>query len=132
MPTDAKSPSSPLASDIPVYRNAQNSRDATKSLMRFMESPTQEGLEVNIEEQKICEACDEKVAPIWNCSYCGMDFCDPCWTRQAPHKPGRTGPVSATYLRLTCDTWTDFLNYHRMVYLTKKPVLLLSGDSRIY
>ncbi|PSN59126.1 hypothetical protein BS50DRAFT_594903 [Corynespora cassiicola Philippines] len=42
--------------------------------------------------QKACEDCESDGMPIWNCSNCGMNFCDACWTKQAPHKPGRKGP----------------------------------------
>lgn len=41
---------------------------------------------------KLCENCELHKTPIWNCSYCGMDFCDQCWVKQGPHRPGRTGP----------------------------------------
>jgi hypothetical protein len=41
---------------------------------------------------KLCECCEEKKSRIWNCSYCDMNFCDTCWARQGPHKPGKTGP----------------------------------------
>jgi energy-coupling factor transporter ATP-binding protein EcfA2 len=41
---------------------------------------------------KICEDCEELKATIWNCANCGMNFCEVCWDRQAPHKPGRKGP----------------------------------------
>lgn len=41
---------------------------------------------------KVCEACELPNPVIWNCSYCDMDFCETCWVRQGPHKPGRTGP----------------------------------------
>lgn len=43
-------------------------------------------------EPEICESCDLVKSPIWNCSYCGMTFCDDCWGKQGPHKSGRTGP----------------------------------------
>ncbi|KAF2823761.1 hypothetical protein CC86DRAFT_298378 [Ophiobolus disseminans] len=42
--------------------------------------------------KKFCESCDLLKAPVWNCRWCDMDFCDPCWYLQGPHKPGRTGP----------------------------------------
>ncbi|KAF2462499.1 uncharacterized protein BDR25DRAFT_397579 [Lindgomyces ingoldianus] len=44
------------------------------------------------EPSRICECCDTAEGCIWNCSYCDMNFCDLCWGRQGPHKPGRTGP----------------------------------------
>lgn len=43
-------------------------------------------------QSKTCEACEESFVRTWNCSYCDMNFCDLCWGRQGPHKPGRTGP----------------------------------------
>ncbi|KAF1996801.1 hypothetical protein P154DRAFT_565860 [Amniculicola lignicola CBS 123094] len=43
-------------------------------------------------EPKVCESCELHKSPIWNCAYCGMNFCDPCWVVQGPHKAGRTGP----------------------------------------
>ncbi|PVI02430.1 hypothetical protein DM02DRAFT_701953 [Periconia macrospinosa] len=41
---------------------------------------------------KICESCEQSAQPIWNCAYCDMNFCDSCWSKQGPHKLGRTGP----------------------------------------
>lgn len=41
---------------------------------------------------KICESCEQPAHPIWNCTYCDMDFCDPCWGKQGQHKPGKKGP----------------------------------------
>lgn len=48
--------------------------------------------EPEVNEPKICENCELDKPPIWNCSYCDMNFCDQCWGKQGPHKPGRTGP----------------------------------------
>ncbi|KAI4697995.1 uncharacterized protein J4E84_001129 [Alternaria hordeiaustralica] len=42
--------------------------------------------------RRTCEACELEKSPVWDCSYCGMRFCDDCWVRQAQHKAGRTGP----------------------------------------
>jgi energy-coupling factor transporter ATP-binding protein EcfA2 len=41
---------------------------------------------------KICDDCEFEQNPLWNCSYCGMNFCDQCWDKQAQHRKGRTGP----------------------------------------
>lgn len=41
---------------------------------------------------KVCECCDLPKGHVWNCSYCDMNFCDECWDRQGPHRPGKTGP----------------------------------------
>jgi energy-coupling factor transporter ATP-binding protein EcfA2 len=41
---------------------------------------------------KICDDCELDRTPLWNCSYCGMNFCDQCWDKQAQHRQGRTGP----------------------------------------
>ncbi|KAF2188984.1 hypothetical protein K469DRAFT_684250 [Zopfia rhizophila CBS 207.26] len=41
---------------------------------------------------KPCEACELSDIRTWNCSYCDVNLCDPCWDKQLPHKPGRTGP----------------------------------------
>lgn len=46
----------------------------------------------NDTKTNVCENCECIGIPTWHCSYCGMTFCDPCWVKQAPHKPGRTGP----------------------------------------
>jgi energy-coupling factor transporter ATP-binding protein EcfA2 len=43
-------------------------------------------------QPKVCENCECEKTPIWNCSYCDMNFCDQCWGKQGPHKAGRTGP----------------------------------------
>ncbi|KAF1965274.1 hypothetical protein BU23DRAFT_574994 [Bimuria novae-zelandiae CBS 107.79] len=40
----------------------------------------------------LCEYCEEWKDRIWNCSYCGANFCDACWGIQLQHKAGRTGP----------------------------------------
>jgi energy-coupling factor transporter ATP-binding protein EcfA2 len=39
-----------------------------------------------------CEICELSGEQTWNCSYCDMIFCDGCWAKQGPHRPGRTGP----------------------------------------
>jgi energy-coupling factor transporter ATP-binding protein EcfA2 len=54
-------------------------------------SDTQES-SVEVQQPRLCESCELKKSPVWNCSYCDMNFCDECWERQGPHKPGRTGP----------------------------------------
>ncbi|XP_014554875.1 hypothetical protein COCVIDRAFT_39346 [Bipolaris victoriae FI3] len=40
----------------------------------------------------VCDTCSVHIQPIWNCSYCDMNFCDDCWGKQGPHKLGRKGP----------------------------------------
>lgn len=63
----------------------------------FLEPPRQSSRdisELNAEElrPKACDDCELEKAPIWNCSYCGADFCDQCWSKQLQHRTGRTGP----------------------------------------
>ncbi|KAF1847324.1 uncharacterized protein K460DRAFT_278260 [Cucurbitaria berberidis CBS 394.84] len=89
-----------LAPDIPVSRSSKEtmnrvtSRDPPKSLMKAIHSFPHGRPETELEDQspKTCESCEEHTSPIWNCSYCGMNFCDPCWGKQGPHKRGRTAP----------------------------------------
>lgn len=38
-----------------------------------------------------CDACDQIMYGLSYCSSCACTFCDRCWDRQAPHKPGRVG-----------------------------------------
>ncbi|KAF2134377.1 hypothetical protein P153DRAFT_402048 [Dothidotthia symphoricarpi CBS 119687] len=50
--------------------------------------------ETNFEDTQlqVCDDCKLEKSPIWDCSYCGMSFCDQCWDEQGPHQSGRTGP----------------------------------------
>lgn len=43
-------------------------------------------------QPKLCECCGDQKSPVWHCSYCDSDFCDECWSKQGPHKAGKTGP----------------------------------------
>ncbi|KAF2019496.1 hypothetical protein BU24DRAFT_431280 [Aaosphaeria arxii CBS 175.79] len=82
--------------DIPVSRSLKglmlNHRLPTNALIGSLHSFSQDATQTRVNDHKACEDCEQFVTHIWNCSYCGMDFCDPCWLRQAQHKPGRVGP----------------------------------------
>ncbi|CAO2647539.1 Nn.00g084610.m01.CDS01 [Neocucurbitaria sp. VM-36] len=73
---------------------SSSSRDPTKpSSKSFLSVPPDvSDADPDTASTKTCDNCDRQTSPIWNCSYCGMDFCDPCWGQQGPHKPGRKGP----------------------------------------
>jgi energy-coupling factor transporter ATP-binding protein EcfA2 len=96
--TKASVPTASLAPDIPVSRNTKDITSHTTSKesnpFKAMNSVATGELQIDLDNQppSFCEACEEYASPIWNCAYCGMDFCDPCWSKQSPHKRGRTGP----------------------------------------
>jgi energy-coupling factor transporter ATP-binding protein EcfA2 len=114
MPVTARSKSprySTHSSEIPVSRTSYNvaaksggqhrgsvstgSKEVSNTRHDFPKVPPSNSLTTDPQERqsgKICEACDEIKATVWNCANCGMNFCDACWDRQAQHKPGRTGP----------------------------------------
>jgi len=71
-------------SALPVKESSQNPEFSPSQLppMSATENPV----------LRVCEACELPHPVIWNCSYCDMDFCETCWSRQGPHKAGRTGP----------------------------------------
>lgn len=96
-------------SDIPVSRTSSASTSKTNTQRRSSRSlqdpPTLPPLtgtaplplpfSAEIPEEttaKKCDACEQCVNRAWNCVYCDMYFCDPCWDKQGPHKLGRTGP----------------------------------------
>lgn len=86
--------------EIPVTRHSKDSakhstlRDLPNVPLKSVSSFANEAPESVLKDDapKICESCDLEAPLIWYCSYCGMDFCDPCWGRAGPHKPGRVGP----------------------------------------
>jgi len=39
----------------------------------------------------ICEFCGNP-GPTSYCPECYSSFCDPCWEKQVPHRPGKIGP----------------------------------------
>ncbi|CAN9312297.1 unnamed protein product [Alternaria alternata] len=69
-------------------------RDAPKTTTEFSHALSRDRQETRIEDThpRVCESCELERSPVWDCSYCGMNFCDECWSKQGPHKPGRTGP----------------------------------------
>lgn len=85
----------PHPSAIPVTRtpSAQTSKDVSSSPHKPSTLAASTEQRVAPESSlKMCEACETPKQQIWNCSYCGVNFCDDCWDKQLPHKPGRTGP----------------------------------------
>lgn len=109
LPLSQRPPS--YTTDIPVSRTSKSdtfrnagqhrgsvstgtSRDAPKSSPKPLVSYSRDHQETKTTntEPKVCENCELEKSPIWNCSYCDMNFCDQCWGKQGPHKAGRTGP----------------------------------------
>ncbi len=100
-PPSVRPPSVTL--DIPISRKSKD-QDSFRTVRQHRGSVStsappipplpreSRGVDEEINQAKLCECCEESKTPIWNCSYCGMDFCNECWGKQAPHKPGRTGP----------------------------------------
>lgn len=97
----------PLPTNIPVTRGgsgkssvvnrvsfAQLPQDASppKTTGAQAAQPSRKPPAPTEQPQKICECCELPQSRVWNCSYCDMNFCDECWGKQGPHKPGRTGP----------------------------------------
>ena len=74
--------------------SVQSSRDLSSSPKKSVTLATQPNPNNPPEDSRVktCEACELTNLRTWNCSYCDMNFCDPCWGKQGPHKPGRTGP----------------------------------------
>lgn len=109
LPSSTRPPS--YTTDIPLNRSskpdplrnpgqrrgsvsANSSRDSPKSPFKSSNALPKDNQDSDPRDSqpKVCENCDVPKVPIWNCSYCDMNFCDDCWGRQGPHKPGRTGP----------------------------------------
>jgi len=69
-------------------------RDPPAPFLEPPQQPLREAPEPGLEESqpKACDDCELETSPIWNCSYCGMNFCDQCWSKQPQHRPGRSGP----------------------------------------
>ena len=69
-------------------------RDVPKTTIELSHTLSRDRQETRIEDtqSRICESCELKKSPVWDCSYCDMNFCDDCWGKQGPHKAGRTGP----------------------------------------
>lgn len=69
-------------------------RDVPKTTIESSHALSRDRQETNIEDTqpRACESCELEKSPVWDCSYCDMNFCDDCWGKQGPHKAGRTGP----------------------------------------
>jgi hypothetical protein len=69
-------------------------RDAPKTTIEVSHTLSCERQETSIEDtqSRICESCELKKLPVWDCSYCDVNFCDDCWDKHGPHKAGRTDP----------------------------------------
>lgn len=74
--------------------SANTPRESPKSPYKSTQTFSRDNSESEPKDNphKFCENCDLHKEPIWNCSYCDMNFCDDCWGKQGPHKRGRTGP----------------------------------------
>ncbi|KAF2012508.1 hypothetical protein BU24DRAFT_442957 [Aaosphaeria arxii CBS 175.79] len=106
LPFIGKSPSTrppSYSTEIPIsrssvpdrYRHGNPPRNAVTNPAPTTGRPSQSQVREAAppeEGKKVCEDCGNNTQPIWNCSYCGMDFCNDCWDRQAQHRPGRKGP----------------------------------------
>jgi energy-coupling factor transporter ATP-binding protein EcfA2 len=91
--------SASLAPDISATKNiggplSHTVLKASNPFSMTKEPYVTHGPEVNPEDQspKLCDDCEKQASLIWNCAYCGMNFCDRCWDQQAQHRRGRTGP----------------------------------------
>jgi energy-coupling factor transporter ATP-binding protein EcfA2 len=101
----------PTAPEIPVFRaskpdsskgigRARGSfstgvfRDVSKSIVEPPHALLADQPDTNADDMqlRVCESCEMAKSPVWDCSYCDMNFCDDCWNKQGPHKAGRTGP----------------------------------------
>jgi hypothetical protein len=69
-------------------------RDVPKASAEPLLPLTPDRPETNVGDTQLrmCESCEVAKSPVWDCSYCDMNFCDDCWSKQGPHKAGRTGP----------------------------------------
>ncbi|KAF2650662.1 hypothetical protein K491DRAFT_697115 [Lophiostoma macrostomum CBS 122681] len=99
-------PTTLVPAEIPVSRTANSSRASarpgTSATVRY--SPSSHATPYAVapashpdepaqpSTKSKCESCELLHKRTWNCSYCDMNFCDPCWNIQGPHKPGRKGP----------------------------------------
>lgn len=70
------------------------SRDPPASSLEPPLPPAREPPEPGFGESRPrkCDDCELEKSRIWSCSYCGMNFCDQCWSKQPQHRSGRTGP----------------------------------------
>jgi energy-coupling factor transporter ATP-binding protein EcfA2 len=64
----------------------------TSTVPSHARSPNQQETKFEDTQSRVCESCEVEKSPVWDCSYCDMNFCDDCWGKQGPHKAGRTGP----------------------------------------
>jgi hypothetical protein len=86
-----------LSFDIPISRISRVDPTRLGDQPRFSKSNLPAHGEVSESDLdpdivKVCDICELPTPPIWNCSYCDTDFCDSCWGKQGPHRPGKKGP----------------------------------------
>jgi len=69
-------------------------RDGPKPTLDPSHALSRDRTEATVDDSplRLCESCEVEKSPVWDCSYCDMNFCDDCWGKQGPHKAGRTGP----------------------------------------
>ncbi|KAF4967420.1 hypothetical protein FSARC_5033 [Fusarium sarcochroum] len=74
-------PKLPVPTDIPVADGDRYERDARVegSSRRTSLAPV------------LCCVCQHSSRKAWNCVYCDDSFCDECWLKERPHRPGKVG-----------------------------------------
>ncbi|EUC48828.1 hypothetical protein COCMIDRAFT_2285 [Bipolaris oryzae ATCC 44560] len=74
------------------HRSVSTSTSRKLNVFREQVPTYQEASDDDESSSAVCDSCSVHTQPIWNCSYCDMNFCDDCWGKQGPHKLGRKGP----------------------------------------